>query len=775
MAAGASKMVYTAMRPVRALTLVACPDELDWRVSFIAALRAQALVWGGQGNLLVPASGAKNHHAAFWAIAAALDPDAVLFHPGYWGDIKDLVPAEFDKHQSDLRRQLASQEFGAAAIEDYLSREATEPWHDAPDDGDLSPLVERGAMLQHEGSPELGFTSWTPDIGYPWVSILEYPAEVLPRSVSALYADGNLDLELLLAGSRGQCSSAATAALEQHDVTVKETTISSPGEIAEAVLSDRPRPDRGSEPFGLAHVGLAWLSRPGVRLESVTLVVGDDPWDFAVGYALRRLTGAATWMPSSLLNDPFWLHNVVHWAALHRNAGIFRLAVTSVSSPQLAAEAVEAIHGARSGADPTVRQADFVAQFPKRPRRLMCTYNVNRTTRVPVEDGLMTIEMPTPELRTATDPTGLHWMTDTVADDWAVIRDSRLAAFLVPESAAYTVRARAIDDGVSILCPNAVVLGSVALEAQVPHPTIHVADVVDQVSQIGSERRFRCVPSDKGVYTLEAAELLGGLDKLMETVCDDAWLALLRALASTKQSGHPGHWSHSDKRRYFTLEWVEALVDDRGIAIKPSELVSKRVLRRGLRHHCPRCRFASWFDQEEVGRDLRCARCRRGIRLNDSGWEDDDEPRWRYRLDELLWQFVTHHNDLALRAVDAHLLPAEPERRQTTWGLGVEMDVFRPNGNRLGETDLTVVVDGALWVGEAKSNASFGADAESSLKRLRRVAEHLRADGVVLAAENKKFPAGQVEIARRVFDEAVAQLRIVTVSETGSRRATRGN
>jgi hypothetical protein len=766
MAAGASKMVYTAMRPVRALTLVACPDDLDWRVPFIAALRAQTLVWGGQGNLFVPASGAKQDHPAFWAIAEALDPDAVLFHPGSWGDIQDLLPAEFDKHQSGLRTQLASQGFGSAAIDDYVSRESTEPWHDAPDDDELAPLVERGAMLHHEGSPEFGFTSSTPEIGYPWVSVLDYPAEALPGPVSAVHSDGDLDLELLLAATRGQFSSAATTALEQHNVEATKTTMSTAAEVAEVVLSDRRRPDEGSDPFTLANVGLSWFSRPGVRLESVTLVVGDDPWDFAVSYVLGRLTGAAYWIPSSLLTDPFWLHHIVHRASQYRNAGIFRLAVTSVSSPELAAEPVKAINGARSGGDPTVKLADFMAQFPKRPRRLLCTHNVNRTTRVPVDDGLMAVDMPTPELRTATDPTGLHWMTDVIADNWAVIRDSRLAAFLVPESASYVVRARAIEDGVSILCPNAVVFGNVALEAQVPHPTIHVANVVDQVSEIGSERRFRCVPSDKGVYTLEAAELLGGLDKLMETVCDHAWLALLRALASTKQSGHPGHWSHSDKRRYFTLDSVQALVDGLGLVITTPELVSKRVLRRGLRHHCPRCRFASWFDQEEVGRDLRCARCRRGISLNDPGWEDDDEPRWRYRLDELLWQFITHHNDLALRAVDSYLLAAKPERRQTAWGLGVEMDLFRPNGNRLGETDLTVVVDGTLWVGEAKSNASFGAECESSLKRLRRVAEHLRADGVVLAAEHRAFPAGQVEIARRVFDGARAQLRIVTVGET---------
>jgi hypothetical protein len=357
-----------------------------------------------------------------------------------------------------------------------------------------------------------------------------------------------------------------------------------------------------------------------------------------------------------LLDDPFWLHHIVHEADRYRRTGVERVSVTSVSSPDLAAQAAEKLR--ESTGRLRVKYGDFELLFPTRPRRLMCTHDVNRMTRAPVDDGSMTLDMPVPELRTSSDPTGLYWMTDVMADDWAVIRDSYLAAFLVPEAASNTVTTLA--DGVSVLCPNAMVLAGVALEAQIPRPTIRVASVVEQVTALGSERGFRCLPSDKGVYTLEAAELIGGLDKLLETASDDSWLALLRALASTKQSGHPGHWSRSDKRRYFDLATVQKLADDVGLTLTTSELVAKRVLRRGLRHHCPRCRFASWFDQDEVGRDLRCARCRRGISLTDAGWEDDDEPRWRYRLDELLWQFITQHNDLALRAVDGYILPAAP-------------------------------------------------------------------------------------------------------------------
>jgi hypothetical protein len=35
----------------------------------------------------------------------------------------------------------------------------------------------------------------------------------------------------------------------------------------------------------------------------VSVVVGDDPWDFAIAYALRRNTSLAWWIPRSLANN----------------------------------------------------------------------------------------------------------------------------------------------------------------------------------------------------------------------------------------------------------------------------------------------------------------------------------------------------------------------------------------------------------------------------------------------------------------------------------------
>jgi hypothetical protein len=269
-----STLVYTAMRPIRALTMVACPDGLDWRVPFIAALRAQVLIWGGQSNLLVPADADVLANPLLWAMHKTLDPEAVLLHPGSWGDIKDLVPARFDAHESDLRGQLESQGSTEPAIDDFLQRVPAEPWSEGLDADDLKPLVDRGAMLNFDGAPEFGVTSWRPGVGYPWVSLLDFPSADLPKDVAMGSGGGNLDFDLMLASTRGQVSSAGRAALEGQGTSVTVTEISSASEVAALVFPDRSKSTSHDAPFELAHYGCSWFSRPTIHAETAVVVVG---------------------------------------------------------------------------------------------------------------------------------------------------------------------------------------------------------------------------------------------------------------------------------------------------------------------------------------------------------------------------------------------------------------------------------------------------------------------------------------------------------------------
>jgi hypothetical protein len=134
------------MRPARGLGLVSCFGDVDWRVSVISALRAQALVWGGQGNLLIPITGDPFDHPAFWAITEALDPDWLIFHPGTWGDLHDLNHDAYVERIQTLRAELTARDFSEEAIEQFLSGYDDEHLGAGLDPDQFAPLLDHGAV-----------------------------------------------------------------------------------------------------------------------------------------------------------------------------------------------------------------------------------------------------------------------------------------------------------------------------------------------------------------------------------------------------------------------------------------------------------------------------------------------------------------------------------------------------------------------------------------------------------------------------------------------------
>src|SRR5438093_1584534 len=213
------------MRPVRGLGLVSCLPDVDWRISFIAALRAQVLVWGGQGNLLVPVAADVLDHPAFWAIVDALDPDALILHPGAWGDLRDVDHPAYAEHVTHLRAELTAKDFSEEVIEQFLSGLDEQHLHGDIDPDRFTPLLDRGAMLHHDGTPETGVVGWKPAVGYPWVNALDLRAEAHPSPIVDVHAGEDLDLNLLLASSRGQLSSAGASAVAATHIAASRTSV----------------------------------------------------------------------------------------------------------------------------------------------------------------------------------------------------------------------------------------------------------------------------------------------------------------------------------------------------------------------------------------------------------------------------------------------------------------------------------------------------------------------------------------------------------------------
>jgi hypothetical protein len=286
--------------------------------------------------------------------------------------------------------------------------------------------------------------------------------------------------------------------------------------------------------------------------------------------------------------------------------------------------------------------------------------------------------------------------------------------------------------------------GGIGLEHQLRHPRLRPLPLLDQVQAAAEAGQRRCVLSEKGQFAAGASELLGGFDKLCAGLRDQNMAALVRAYLDGA-SGAPG-LKLGDRRRYLSLAEIEELVS--GAPALVNRLEGQRALIRGLVLKCERCRHADWYSPRDTDPVFRCSRCGLEQRPAQEHWLGDPEPRWRYRLDEVLFQFLRHRGDLPALVVFERFPDAAASDQALT-----EVEVIDPGGAKC-EIDFVVVDRGQLWIGEAFSDARYeepGKQEHERLTRLADVAALLNARGVILATAADGIAGPTERRARALF------------------------
>jgi hypothetical protein len=93
-------------RPPRLAVFVPMHEEMPWERCFEVALATQSRLWGGSGNLLLPAGADVHDNQLFWALADRLDADyytAASFTPR---DLATVNPEWFERWRINLRQAL---------------------------------------------------------------------------------------------------------------------------------------------------------------------------------------------------------------------------------------------------------------------------------------------------------------------------------------------------------------------------------------------------------------------------------------------------------------------------------------------------------------------------------------------------------------------------------------------------------------------------------------------------------------------------------------------
>ena len=86
----------------------------------------------------------------------------------------------------------------------------------------------------------------------------------------------------------------------------------------------------------------------------------------------------------------------------------------------------------------------------------------------------------------------------------------------------------------------------------------------------------------------------------------------------------------------------------------------------------------------------------------------EPEPAFRYALNEVLFQFLTHNGDVPLLAACDHFVVGRA-REQRSFDIAFEVEVVSPSGDK-SEHDIVATWGSELWLGEATTTDTLGSN-----------------------------------------------------------------
>jgi hypothetical protein len=699
---------------------------------FEAALTAQTRFWGGSGNLIFPLAADFTEQDVFWALAEVFDPDAFVVYAPTLAEMEQLEPEFYAKTIASYEEKVGGKEGGEQFIADAHEDVVLE----------LQPRPEQIELIRQRLAPlrvrfaneRLETFNSSSSAGWPFTDVTDFVE--LPDTTGAPHSPELGEAQRLLATAlHGRVPATVAAVLRERGTAVDEYQVTA--RDLSAYIRDRPRGGNPLPPWVLTEGGLG-LYRRGPLIEApASVVVGDEAWDFALFYALKRLGGMAWWLPSWLAADPAYLSSVALAIRYDAAAEDREVLVISSSAPELRESAQAELAGLVGQRAPRV--GEWREAIPEDPLRLSGLDSEGRSKLLQVFDGeVLELDTPIPRRPSTVPESKMRWIAEVSSREWTPIRHPALGERLLPTIAADSALARTSREGVSYFAMGAFVYSGASLEGSVRRPNLRPLDLVEQLRAVLTPRGWGCEVSDKGIYARESMNLFGGFDPLCTALLDPAVRKLLNAYL---EDPSPAPKLSHDRRRYLTWKHFEELLgQDAAEVVRP--LQDTGVLTQGVVLKCVRCRQMAWHRSGVVTDSFTCERCDLAQPADRRAWFDTDEPILSYRMAEVIFQLMANHGELPLLAVRDHFKGAtRPAGRgfelalRTPQGENWEVDIFRSDGPR-------------LWIGEASRSGRFD---PAKLAFLARLGAEVNTYGVLLATSAPRWPDATEANAERAF------------------------
>jgi len=246
----------------------------------------------------------------------------------------------------------------------------------------------------------------------------------------------------------------------------------------------------------------------------------------------------------------------------------------------------------------------------------------------------------------------------------------------------------------------------------------------------------RIEPSSTAKYHLDFIERAGGLEEAARYLATSPYRDFFELLSDNSNTKKIG-WiiDKPDKRRmlnHFQLResLEEPIPTDTGeyfntvsdlMPDEVIELLEKRILERGFRLKCKSCSFNSWYPAEYVGQTFKCTRC-----YQSQVYESN--PLWLYKLPEVTFQGLK--SDMTVPILALNYL-REMAQHNFEWVPDSDVYWTRDEEEINKNIDILCILDGKLFIGEAKSNDVIKADQFSNYED---ICMRLDPDGIVFGS-----------------------------------------
>jgi hypothetical protein len=741
------------VRPPRVAIAIPLHDQFEWHRVFESALASQSRVWGGSANLVFPLVDDLPSNELLWSLLDLFDPDLLLTHVGAIADLELVNPGMWAD-------SLATAEQNLVSLDAEDSQRLIDDWRRERlfaaelDEAFFEVARRRLAILHGDGGPSPPWTSELNPPPYPLMDVAQLRQMGEVGAIRDVVTNEGALPQLLLTVEVGRLSSGLRAEIERLELPIGHEVLD--GYLWRQEIFRRET-RTGALPWALAELGVRWGAWRPPRRDSVALVVGSDPWDFTLFYALRRLRSVAYWLPDELHESEEFVRGLamaLDWAVASWGGRVVVVSAASAASRESAIRRIGEMHTHRGPL--RLEAGDWRDVLPTEPSRLYEREGEGRPFSVALHHNRVPqLQTPVPRTIAADDPNNVRWMTEVRVTDWAAVRHSGLGPKVIEAGGYDTNFVRVGRDGPAYFSPNWFVLGGVGLEATVVRPTLVRLSLREQLEAALAERGWTVEQSIKGVFAEETAAKFGSFTRLIAALHDDAVRACLTSYLPTSPIGLR---LEVDQRHYPEIRDFARQIGRPQAIATIAGLEERGVLARGLVLKCGRCRSTSWYGLDALSRKFVCRRCELPQPTTRERWLERDEPHWRYQLDEVVYQFLKENGDLPVLALARFLVETEND---VAVDVAYELRFTSPEGVEA-EIDIVAARGFELVIGEATRAERYASDHEyNRLVEFRAVVEAVEAREVVLATSRAAFHRTTLARAAAVFPSPGARLTIL--------------